>query len=213
MTIAPHWPDELQTPRALVERPRTLDKFAIEALGTFGLVLTVGVGLCSRTPLAALGIGVVLMALIYAGGLGTGAHFNPAITLAAALWGRIPVGEAAAYWLAQLAAGLCAAIATRLVVGSGQSDAVMEMMLSERVLVAAFAAELLFAFVLACVVFSCVESRRDAPNSVWHLAIGIAVVAGTVDFAALFGGWYLVSQVIAGAFTGIAFLTFGSAGR
>jgi aquaporin Z len=213
MTIAPHWLDELSTPSALVERPRTLDKYAMEALGTFGLVLTVGVGLCSRTPLAALGIGVVLMALIYAGGLGTGAHFNPAITLAAAVWGRMPFGEAAAFWLAQLAAGLCAAMATRLVVGSGQSEAVMEMMLSGRVLLAAFAAELLFAFVLAYVVFSCVEPRRNTPNSAWHLAIGIAVVAGAVDFAALFGGVYLVSQVIAGAFTGIAFLTFGSAGR
>jgi hypothetical protein len=63
------------------------------------------------------------------------------------------------------------------------------------------------------VVFSGIESPRDAPNTVWHLAIGIAVVAGTVDFAALFGGVYLVSQVIAGAFTGIAFLTFGSAAQ
>jgi aquaporin Z len=125
----------------------------------------------------------------------------------------MPFGEAAAFWLAQLAAGLCAAIATRLIVGSGQSEAVMEMMSSGRLLVAAFTAELLFAFVLAYVVYSCVEPRRDAPNSAWHLAIGIAVVAGTVDFAALFGGVYLVSQVIAGAFTGIAFLTFGSAGR
>jgi len=89
----------------------------------------------------------------------------------------------------------------------------MEMMLSGRALVAAFGAELLFALVLAYVVFSCIESPRDAPNTVWHLAIGIAVVAGTVDFAALFGGVYLVSQVIAGAFTGIAFLTFGSAAQ
>jgi aquaporin Z len=213
MTVAPQWLDELPTSSAPVERPGTLDKYTIEALGTFGLALTVGVGLCSRTPLAALGIGVVLMALIYAGGLGTGAHFNPAITLAAALWGRMPFGEAAAFWLVQLVAGLCAAIATRLIVGSGQSDAVMEMMLSGRVLVTAFTAELLFAFVLASVVYSCVEPRRDAPNSVWHLAIGIAVVAGMVDFAPLFGGVYLVSQLIAGAFTGIAFLTFGSVGR
>ena len=145
-------------------------------------MLTVGVGLCSRSPYAALGIGAVLMALIYAGGHRIGAHFNPAITLAAAMWGRIPFGEAAAFWLAQLAAGLCAAIATRLVVGSGQSEAVMEMMLSGRALVAAFGAELLFAFVLAYVVFSCVEPARDASNTVWHSAIGIAVVAGTVDF-------------------------------
>ncbi len=213
MTTAPHWLDELYTPSGLVEKPRKLDKYAVEALGTFGLVLTVGVGLCSGGPFAALGIGVVLMALIYAGGHRIGAHFNPAITLAAAMTGRIPFGEAAAHWLAQLAAGVGAAIATRLVVGSGQSEAVMEMMLSGHALVAAFGAELLFAFVLAYVVFGGVESARDAPITVWHLTIGIAVVAGAVDFAALFGAVYLVSQVIAGAFTGIAFLTFGSAAR
>jgi aquaporin Z len=170
MTTAPRWLDALYTPSGLVEKPRKLDKYAVEALGTFGLVLTVGVGLCSGGPFAALGIGAVLMALIYAGGHRIGAHFNPAITLAAAMSGRIPFGEAAAHWLAQLAAGLGAAIATRLVVGSGQSEAAMEMMLSGRAL-------------------------------------------GAVDFAALFGAVSLVSQVIAGAFTGIAFLTFGSAAR
>ncbi len=69
MTTAPHWLDEFYPPSALVDKPRTLDKYTVEALGTFGLVLTVGVGLCSGTPFAALGIGVVLMALIYAGGL------------------------------------------------------------------------------------------------------------------------------------------------
>ena len=213
MTVAPHWLDESRRRAHSSTRPRTLDKYAIEALGTFGLVLTVGVGLCSRTPFAALGIGVVLMALIYAGGLGIGAHFNPGDHTGRGDVGPDSVREAAAYWLAQLAAGLCAAITTRLIVGSGQSEAVMEMMLSGRALVAAFGAELLFAFVLAYVVYSCIESPRDAPNTVWHLAVGIAVVAGTVDFAALFGGVYLVSQVIAGAFTGIAFLTFGSAAQ
>ncbi|MFL6083161.1 MAG: aquaporin [Mycobacterium sp.] len=213
MTTAPYWLDELSVSNAVVAKPRMLDMYAVEALGTFGLVLTVGVGLASRTPFAALGIGAVLMALIYAGGHRIGAHFNPAITLAAAVWGRVPFGEAAAHWLAQLAAGVCAAIATRLVVGTGQSETVTEMMLSGRILVAASGAELLFAFVLAYVVFSCSESPRGAPNRLRHLAIGVAVVAGTVDFAALFGGVYLVSQVIAGAFTGIAFLTFGSAAR
>ena len=80
-------------------------------------------------------------------------------------------------------------------------------------MVAAFGAELLLTFVLGYVVFSCVESASDAPNTLWHLAIGVALVAGTVDFAALFGAVFLVSQVVAGAFTGIAFLTFGSASR
>jgi aquaporin Z len=213
MTIAPHWLDELSTPNALVENLRTLDKYLVEAVGTFGLVATVGVGLCSRSPFAALSIGAVLMALIYAGGRRVGAHLHPAITLAAALRGRIPFGAAAAYWSAQLAAGLCAALAIRFIVGPGQSEAVTEMMVGGRTLVASFGAELLFTFVLAYVVFSCFDPPRRAPDSVWHFAIGVAVLAGTVDFAALFGGVYLVSQVIAGVFTAIAFLAFGSTAR
>lgn len=213
MITAPHWLDEAYPPTALLDKPRMLDTYAVEAIGTFGLVLTVGVGLCSGASFAALGTGAVVMALIYAGGYRSGAHFNPAITLAAAVWGRIPFREAIVYWLVQLAAGLCAAIAIRLVVGSGGAEAATEMMLSGRALVAAFGAELLFTFVLGYVVFSCIQSPRNAPNTLWHLAICVAVVAGTVDFAALFGGVFLVSQVIAGAFTGIAFLIFGSAAR
>ena len=213
MTTAPERTVEPYPPVVLLETPRTLDKYVIEALGTFSLVLTVGVALCTGTPFAALAIGAVLMALICAAGHRTRPHFNPAITLAAAMWGRIQFREAAAYWLVQLAAALCAAIAWRLIVGSGQSESVTEMMLSGRALVGAFGAELLFTFVLAYVVFSSVAPPRDAPNTLWHLAICVAVVVGTVDFAALFGGVFLVSQVIAGAFTGIAFLVFGSAAR
>jgi hypothetical protein len=36
MTVAPHWLDEPHTQSVLVENPRTLDKCAVEALGTFG---------------------------------------------------------------------------------------------------------------------------------------------------------------------------------
>jgi hypothetical protein len=47
------------------------------------------------------------------------------------------------------------------------------------------------------VVLSCVESVRSAPNTAWHLAIRVALLAGTVHFGALFGAAFLVSQVIA----------------
>src|SRR5215467_7536963 len=186
MTVAPHRLDECYPASALVENQRTLDRYLVEAVGTFGLVLTVGVAMCSRAPFAAVAVGAVLMLLIYAGGWRVGAHFNPAVTLAAALWGRIPFSEAAASWLAQLAAGVCAAIATRLTVGPLQAEGVTDMMLGGRALVAAYGATLMFAFILAYVVFSCVEPRRNAPNSVWHLVIAIAVLASMVDFAALF---------------------------
>jgi aquaporin Z len=213
MTVAPHRLDESYPAGVLVENRRTLDRCLVEAVGTFGLVLTVGVAMCSRTPFAATAVGAVLMLLIYAGGYRVGAHLNPAVTLAAALWGRIPLSEAAASWLAQLAAGACAAMVTRLTVGALQAEGVTDMMLGGRPLVAAYGATLMFAFVLAYVKFSCAEPRRNAPNSVWHLVIAIGVLASTVDFAALFGGVYLISQVIASAFTAIAFVTFGSAAR
>src|ERR1700741_4408159 len=103
MTTAPHWVDGDYPPSALAHKPRTIDKYTAEAPGTFGLVLTLGGGLCRGPQLAAVGIGVVLMALIYAGGLRSGAHCNPAITLAAAMWGRISYSEAAGYWLGRLA--------------------------------------------------------------------------------------------------------------
>jgi len=182
------WLDEFYAESALAETPCILGKYVTEAVGTFALVLTAGVSLGSRSPVAALGIGAILMALIYAGGYRIGAHFNPAITLASTLLDRIPFRDAAACWLAQLAGGLCAAIATRLTMGAVQFD-----VLSGRTLMSAFAAELLFAFVMAYVAFSCVEPRRYVPNSLWDLAVGAAVVAGAVDFAALFGGTVVIA--------------------
>jgi aquaporin Z len=55
MTAAPRLLDDAYPPSAFIEKPRTLDTYAIEARGTFGLVLTVGVGICSGTSFAALG--------------------------------------------------------------------------------------------------------------------------------------------------------------
>jgi aquaporin Z len=186
--------------------------FALEALGTFCLLTTVGVATCTAGPFAALGIGAVLMVLIYAGSLGAGAHFNPAITLAALLWGRISLRDAAGYWCAQLAAGLCAALSWHVIVGPGRMETATSMMLGGRILIAALAAELLLTFALSCVVLSCVMAGRDVSNLVSDLAIGVAVTAGAVDVGAVLGGVYMVSQVIVGAIAAIAFLTFGSAG-
>lgn len=196
---------------ALDEIASTGRKYAIEMVGTFCLLVTVGVALCAANPFAALGIGAGLIAMVYLGFRGADVHCNPAITLAAVLWQRIPMRDAAGYWCAQLAAGVCAAIVCRVLVGPARME--IATLLSGRTLIAALAAELSFAFILGCVVFRCVSGDGYPSNKLADLAIGIAVVAGAVDLAALFGDVYLVSQVIAGALAGIAFLAFGSADR
>jgi aquaporin Z len=194
------------------ENSRVTGRYVIEALGTFLLLSTVGIALSTANPLAALGIGAVLMAMIYAGGHRVSGHYNPAVTMAALVRGRILLNEAAAYWCAQIAAGLGAAMVLRVIAGPGQIENPTAMMLGGRTLVAALAAELLFTFVLSYVVISCVSRDSVSSNTLSELAIGVAVVAGTVDIGALCGDVYLVSQVVAGAFAGIAFLTFGVAG-
>jgi aquaporin Z len=198
---------------AVTERAGPRAKYLIETLGTFGLLSTVGLAIGTANPFAAVGIGAVLVGLIYTGFQAAGGHFNPAITAAALWWGRITVRQAVAYWCAQFVAGVCAAVAVSVVVGAGQPSAAMAMMLSGRALMAAMAAQLLFTFVLGYVVFSCASPRRRAPNMLSDCAIGVAVLASVVDGSTLFGDAFLVSQVIAGAFTGIAFLAFGSAAR
>lgn len=63
-------------------RPRPAVKFVVEAIGTFFLVFTVGAAVATSSPLAPVGIGAVLMVMIYAGAQLSGGHYNPAVTLA-----------------------------------------------------------------------------------------------------------------------------------
>lgn len=63
-----------------------------------------------RAPLA---IGGVLMVMVYAGGHISGAHYNPAVTLAVLIRRRITAGDAAGYVIAQLLGGGLGAVAAR----------------------------------------------------------------------------------------------------
>ena len=78
-------------------------KYVTEFIGTFGLVFTVGCAVMGKAALASLAIGAALMVFVYAGGHISGGHYNPAVTMAALVRRRIGIGDAAAYWVAQVA--------------------------------------------------------------------------------------------------------------
>src|ERR1700746_2575292 len=84
-------------------------KMIAEFIGTFVLVLTVGASVRSGAALAPLAIGAALMVMVYAGGHISGGHYNPAVTMAVFVRGRIGSTQAITYWVAQLAGGLVAA--------------------------------------------------------------------------------------------------------
>ena len=85
-------------------------KYVTEFIGTFGLVFTVGAAVMSKAALAPLAIGAALMVFVYAGGHISGGHYNPAVSLAAFLRGRLSRGDLGPYWLAQAASYLRSAL-------------------------------------------------------------------------------------------------------
>ncbi len=88
-----------------------------EIVGTFGLVLVAAgvpalagaVGMPHSAVAAAVAPGLVVMALIYALAEVSGAHFNPAVTVAFALRGAFPWKRVPAYVLGQLVGAIAAA--------------------------------------------------------------------------------------------------------
>ena len=66
----------------------------------------------------AITFGLVIMAMIYAVGHVSGAHFNPAVTFAFALTRHFPWPRAVAYWAAQFVGALLAAAVLRASLGN-----------------------------------------------------------------------------------------------
>src|SRR5262245_47362961 len=90
-----------------------MTKYLVEFIGTFFLVATIGFTVVKPGNvdpiIAPLAIGSALMVLVFAGGHVSGGHYNPAVTLAVFLRGKLPVKEVAPYMAAQLLAGAAAA--------------------------------------------------------------------------------------------------------
>lgn len=104
--------------------PTTSKKAAAEVLGTFVLVF----GGCGTAVLAgeavgvlgiALAFGLTVIAMAYAVGHISGGHFNPAVTVGAAVAGRLAWKDTPVYFVSQLVGGLAAG-GVLLLVASGR---------------------------------------------------------------------------------------------
>lgn len=100
--------------------PNDSRKLAVEAVGTFGLVFAGTGAIVIDAKTAAFGhvgvaitFGLIIMTMIYATGHISGAHFNPAVTLAFAVSRHLPWRLVPRYWAAQLGGGLLASLLLR----------------------------------------------------------------------------------------------------
>jgi aquaporin NIP len=157
-----------------------------EAIGTFALVFAGCGAIMVDAKTGALGhvgvaisFGLVIMIMIYAVGHISGAHLNPAVTLAFATSRHFPTVRVPAYWAAQLAGATAAALVLRGSLGDiadvgatlpGGSDG------------QAFLWEAVMTFFLMFVIMAVATDTR-AVGEAAAIAIG-----ATVGLDAMFGG-------------------------
>lgn len=159
-----------------------------EFLGTFILVLTVGLNVLGKSSGGAFSIAASLMCMIYALGNVSGAHFNPAVTTAILASGRCPdlkPAKAAMYVGVQLIGGMVAALTYTVIhngasfkLGPGPKFGYGEVALAEGV----------FTFVLCFVVLSVAVSTTTNNGTMFGLAIGACVTVGGNAIGTISGG-------------------------
>ncbi len=201
-----------------------MPKYITEFIGTFFLVFTVaaaGVGSWAPIGFAPLAIGSVLMVMIFAGGHISGGHYNPAVSMAVFVRGKMSVTEMIIYWVVQVAAGVVAALLASSLLGIAAASPIPFDM--TKVVIAEF----LFTFALTFVVLNVATAKGTEGNSFYGLAIGFTVLAGAYAVGSVSGGvfnpavgtgvtllglldWtmlgiYAVTQLVAGAVAGVIF--------
>lgn len=160
-----------------------MNRYITELIGTFFLVLTIGLVVVAGTTLAPIAIGTALIALVYMGGHVSGAHYNPAVTIALYLRGSTPRSDVIPYMAAQLFGAWLAATAVHLITGQtfapapGVDFGVIESLL----------AEILFSFLLVLVILHVATSKATAGNQYYGLAIGFTVMAGAFTVGGVSG--------------------------
>jgi aquaporin Z len=160
-------------------------KYTTEFIGTFFLVLTIGmVVLGGKGNFAPLAIGSSLMVMIFAGGHISGGHYNPSVTLAVLLRGKISLGEAIPYMIAQILGAIVASLIVMYLMNDKIPDSAVEMANTTKGLLAEF----LGTFALAFVVLNVATAKGTSGNSFYGLAIGFTVLTMALAFGSVSGG-------------------------
>lgn len=152
-----------------------LKKYLVEFIGTFFLVFTVGCTLFSQSKgtIPPIAIGFILMVMVYAGGSISGGHFNPAVSLAAAIRGALSWRHTIQYFIAQILGAVIAAFAIEYVVVVPPVEVAPVFNIPALII-----GEFLFTFALCYVVLLTATSKNVEGNSYYGLAIGATVTAG-----------------------------------
>jgi aquaporin Z len=158
--------------------------YVTEFIGIYFLVLTIGLTVLGGTPFAPLAIGGSLMVMVFMGGHVSGAHYNPAVSLACAMRKKLPWSEVPPYIAAQLLGAVAAALTVRAILGQTFTLAPAEGIGAPT----AILVEALYTFALALVVLNVATIQKTKGNSFYGLAIGFTIVVAAFAGGPLSGG-------------------------
>ena len=157
-----------------------MKKVITEFIGTFFLVSGAALG-------GGLGAALALMVMIYAGGHISGAHYNPAVSLAVWIRGKMSIGEMFGYWMSQIAGAILAALVVANVFAvEGNSNCIVP----DNETIKALIAEFVGTFALAYVVLNVATANATAGNSFYGIAIAGTVLAMATIIGKFSGGAY-----------------------
>jgi len=160
-------------------------KLLSEFLGTYILVLTVGLNVLGGSTAGAFSIAASLMCMIFALGTVSGAHFNPAVTVAIIASGRdkCSASDGAQYIVVQIIGGICAAFTYSAIMNGETFQLKPDAYKWNQVAIAEF----MFTFVLAFVVLS-VATVKNSLSEYFGFAIGMCVTVGGCAIGKVSGG-------------------------
>ena len=156
--------------------------YVTEFIGTFFLVLTIG--LTAGMPLAPIAIGASLMMMVYMGGHISGAHYNPAVSFGLVLRGKLASKELAPYVLSQLLGALAAAGVAYFVTGRTFAPEPS----STASAMKALTVEFVYTFALVMVVLNTATHPAVKGNSFYGMAIGFTIMAAAFAGGPISGG-------------------------
>ena len=167
--------------------PTLAARLTIEFVGTYFLVFTIAMGTGQEHELACLATGFMLAALTYMGSHVSGAHYNPAVSLAVALRGTLPFGDMVPYMLTQLVGAVLGSATGLWVLGPAEVPCV-----HDEPTVLGWArtgtCEVLSTFALCLVVLSVTTTASQEKNSHFGLAVGATIFAADVSVGSITGG-------------------------
>jgi aquaporin Z len=161
-------------------------KYLTELVGTLFFVMTIALIASRDDAMAPLVIGCALMVVVYMGGHISGAHYNPAVSIALFLRGKLSRGDLVPYLIAQVAgatigAWLAYAVSDRTFAPAPAAGAGTAAILL---------VEALYTGLLALVVLNVATSKGTQGNSFYGLAIGFTIVIAAWAGGSISGGAY-----------------------